>query len=105
MTWMQCWNLKKGVKITQLLYSIDSWVGYKVEVDTLWPPSALLQTDLYLNLNPSERLIGKATETVGKVEGQNLKTLLHSGAQISQLTKPIVKPLGLKITIRRCSRN
>ena len=43
------------------------------------------------------RLIGKANETEVRIENQNFKALIDSGAQISQLTKSLVKLLGLKM--------
>ena len=43
------------------------------------------------------RLIGQANKTQVKIENQKFTALIDSGAQISQLTKSLVKALGLKM--------
>ena len=76
----------------------DSRPGVSLIKSCIKNDSTLLkQSDLYLNPDPLVRLIGQANETQVKIEGQNFTALIDSGAQISQLTKSLVKALGLKM--------
>ena len=49
----------------------------------------------YYNPDPLYRLIGPTNETEVNVEGVGMKALIDSGAQISAISKSLVKTLGL----------
>ena len=49
----------------------------------------------YYNPDPLYHLIGPANETEVQVEGQSMKALIDSGAQISAISESMVKTLGL----------
>ena len=51
----------------------------------------------YYNPDPLYRLIGPTNETEVNVEGVGMKALINSGAQISAISKSMVKTLGLPI--------
>ena len=53
--------------------------------------------DAYYNPNPLYRLIGKAKESDVIVEGQTVKALIDSGAQISAISSLIQKALGVPL--------
>ena len=55
----------------------------------------LRQSDLYHNPNPLFRLVGKANESTVIVEGQEARTLLDSGSQLSVMSLGWVKKLNL----------
>ena len=59
--------------------------------------AGLLQKDLYLNPDPLVRLIGEPNETQVKLEGQNFRALVDSGAMVSQITVALATALKLKI--------
>ena len=54
--------------------------------ETLRSNARLLQTDLYLNLDPLCRLIGEPNETQVKLEGQKFNALVDSSSMVSQIT-------------------
>ena len=47
--------------------------------------------------DPLYRLIGEANESQVKVEGVIFKALIDSGAQVSSISEPMAKSLGLEI--------
>ena len=57
----------------------------------------MLQKDLYLNLDPLCRLIGKPSKTKVKLEGKKFNTLVDSGSMVSQITFLLAKALQLEI--------
>ena len=57
---------------------------------------ALKQRDLYHNLDPLGRLVGEANESKVIVEGQETRTLLDSGSQLSAISWTWVKKLNLE---------
>ena len=54
-------------------------------------------TDLYLNPDPWARLIGERNEHDIVVNGKTIKSLIDSGAQLSQITLKCAKQMGLRI--------
>ena len=56
----------------------------------------LRQSDLYHNPDPSGQLMGEANESKVIVEGQETRTLLDSGSQLSAYSWTWVKKLNLK---------
>ena len=55
----------------------------------------MLGEERYYNPDPLYHLIGPANETEVQVEGQSMKALIDSGAQISAISESMVKTLGL----------
>ena len=53
--------------------------------------------DAYYNPNPLHRLIGKANESDVIVEGQTMKALIDSWAQISTISSSMQKALGVPL--------
>ena len=56
----------------------------------------LKQRDLYHNPDPLGRLVGEANESKVIVEGQETRTLLDSGSQLSAISWTWVKKLNLE---------
>ena len=56
----------------------------------------LRQSDLYHNQDPLFRLVGKVNETTILIEGQEARTLIDSGSQLSSISLAWVKKLNLK---------
>ena len=52
---------------------------------------------MYLNPDPWDDLIGEPNETQVKFNGRELKALIDSGAQVSQITISLARKMGLKI--------
>ena len=56
----------------------------------------LKQNNLYYNPDPLFGLVGEANESIVMVEGQEARTLLDSGSQLSAISLEWVKKLKLK---------
>ena len=54
------------------------------------------QSDLYHNPDPLFWLVGEVNETSVLVEGQEARTLIDSGSQLSSISLAWVKKLNLK---------
>ena len=57
----------------------------------------LTEFEKFQNPDPLYRLIWDASESQVKVEGLNFKALIDSGAQVSLISEPMTKLLGLEI--------
>ena len=55
----------------------------------------LRQSELYHNLDPLYRLVGKVNETTVLVEGQEARALIGSGSQLSSISFALVKKLNV----------